>query len=55
MVDSTITPAWMLAVTRRISLRSPSAISQWICQSGDLSDLLGLSQPQTHEIVESTI
>ena len=55
MVDSTTTPAWMLADTRRISLRSPSAISQRICQSGDLSDLLGLSQPQTHEIVESTI
>ena len=49
------TPAWMLADTRRISLRSLSAISQRICQSGDLSELLGLSQPQTHAFVESTI
>ena len=55
MIAPTITPAWMLADTRRISLRSPSAISRWICQSGDLNDLLGLSQPQTHEIVEATI
>ena len=54
MVDSTITRRLDAGCDAAHLVEIALSHIQWICQSGDLNDLLGLSQSHTHAIVEST-